>query len=187
MEWRLLQIITCDSTFALVCSRWPAYCTGCSAGVLFLPSRVSSAQGSDVLLFRSKMGTASSSNASDIGANAYVFADAALQVMRMSPHQWSTTLSGQVVSKKLHAATFASSLSAQSFSHVYMTPSQHETVLKLQHFIASHVLPVENVLAKPSPVSLPVFDSLRDKARQQGLWNMFLQYTNTEYEFRPAL
>jgi len=127
------------------------------------------------------MGTASSSNASDIGANAYVFADAALQVMRMSPHQWSTTLSGQVVSKKLHAATFASSLSAQSFSHVYMTPSQHETVLKLQHFIASHVLPVENVLAQPSPVSLPVFDSLRDKARQQGLWNMFLQYTNTEY------
>ena len=127
------------------------------------------------------MGTASSSNASDIGANAYVFADAALQVMRMSPHQWSTTLSGQVVSKKLHAATFASSLSAQSFSHVYMTPSQHETVLKLQHFIASHVLPVEHTLAQPSPVSLPVFDSLRDKARQQGLWNMFLQYTNTEY------
>jgi hypothetical protein len=127
---------------------------------------------------RSKMGNAVASNASTIGAYAYVFAEVALNVMRMSPQKWSATLSGQT---KLHETAFTSSLSAQAFSHIYMTPSQHETVVKLQHFISSHVLPVERVLAQPSAESLPVFDSLREKARQHGLWNLFLQYTNTEY------
>ncbi len=127
------------------------------------------------------MGNAVASNASTIGSYAYVFADAAMRAMHMSPQQWSATLSGQTGLQTLHEAAFASSLSAQSFSHAYMTPAQHETVMKLQSFIASHVLPVENILGQHSAVSLPVFDSLREKARQQGLWNLFLQYTNTEY------
>lgn len=130
---------------------------------------------------RSKMGNASASNAAAIGANAYVLADTALHVMRMSPNEWSTTLSGQNALRQLYAPAFASSLSAQSFSHAYMTPSLHETVMKLQSFISSHILPVERVLSQPLPVSLPVFDSLREKARQQGLWNLFLRFTNTEY------
>jgi hypothetical protein len=127
------------------------------------------------------MGNAIASNASSIGSYAYVFAEAALQVMLMSPQQWSTTLSGQNGLYRLHQTTFNSMLSAQSFSHVYITPDHHETVMKLQNFISSHVLPAERVLAQPSAVSLPVFDNLREKARQQGLWNMFLKYTNAEY------
>ena len=127
------------------------------------------------------MGNASASNAAVIGANAYVLADTALHVMRMSPHEWSTVLSGQEALRKTHSPAFTSSLSAQAFSHVYMTPALHETVMKLQSFIASHILPAERVLSQPPPVSLPVFDSLREKAREQGLWNMFMQYTNTEY------
>jgi hypothetical protein len=127
------------------------------------------------------MGNAVASNASTIGSYAFVFADAALHTMHMSPQQWSATLSGQNGLRKLHETAFTSSLSAQSFSHSYMTPSQHEIVMKLQQFIATHLLPVENVLAQHSAVSLPVFDSLRKKARHEGLWNLFLQYTNTEY------
>jgi hypothetical protein len=127
------------------------------------------------------MGNAVGSNASTIGSYAYVFADAAMHAMLMSPQQWSATLSGQTGLQKLHETAFTCSLSAQAFSHAYMTPEQHETVMKLQNFIASHVLPVEDILGQDSAVSLPVFDSLREKARQQGLWNLFLQYTNTEY------
>ena len=127
------------------------------------------------------MGNAVASNASAIGNYAYVFADAAVHALHMSPQQWSATLSGQTGLRKLHETAFTCSLSAQAFSHTYMTPVQHETVMKLQNFIASHVLPVENMLSQHSAVSLPVFDSLRDRARQQGLWNLFLQYTNTEY------
>jgi hypothetical protein len=101
--------------------------------------------------------------------------------MRWSPQQWSAALSGQTGLQRLHAGSFTSGLSASAFNHVYMTPSLHETVLKLQHFVSSHILPLERVLSQPSPVSLPAFDSLREKARQNGLWNMFLQHTNTEY------
>jgi hypothetical protein len=101
--------------------------------------------------------------------------------MRMGSQQWSTALSGQISLQRLHGDSFSSSLSASAFNHVHMTPSLHATVLKLQHFVSSHILPLERVLSQPSPVSLPAFDSLREQARQKGLWNMFLQYTNTDY------
>ncbi len=135
----------------------------------------------NTLLPRSEAGNASASNAASIGANAHVFADTALQVMRMTPHQWSTALSGQTALQTLHATSFTSILGANAFNHAYMTPALHETVLKLQHFVSSHVLPAEKLLSQPSRVSLPVFDDLRHKARQNGLWNLFLRYTNMEY------
>lgn len=127
---------------------------------------------------RSLEGNASSSNAKMVGAFYELLSKLAWKVASSSENKEDITMS-----------IFPLSDEAKS------------TILKVKQFIETFIYPQESILLEQEISygkewkKLPLIEELKDKAKEQGLWNLFLPYpskngkgfTNLEYAFMCEL